>query len=300
MGLPPTAVGELITRSSSAAVERGAALACGAATDGLPADERDLLKIKDAYARQTDLIEEGQAQVVVMASRQLAAAATGPRDYHDVYGHVLRRLARPAILHWLGPAFDPALAGYWGDLSVPRATDVLIELIEDNVDKVDGVKISLLNVDAELALRSRLPPGVRLYTGDDFHYPELIRGDGRAHSDALLGIFDGIAPVAAAALAQLDAGDEDAFNRLLAPTVPLSRKLFETPTFHYKTGIVFLAYLTGRQSHFRMIGGQESARSIIHLAEVFRLADGAGLIDDPELTADRMRPVLALAGVDQS
>ncbi|WP_029138337.1 dihydrodipicolinate synthase family protein [Nakamurella lactea] len=299
MGLPPAAVAELIRRSLAAAADRGAAIACGAATDALATGGISLRQITDAYLAQCELIEGGGGQVVLMASRQLAVAAAGPGDYHDVYSHVLQRLHRPAILHWLGPAFDPALAGYWGSATVKGATDSLVRIIEDNAEKVDGVKISLLDVDAELALRRRLPPGVRLYTGDDFHYPELIRGDEHGHSDALLGIFDAIAPVAAAAFAALDSGDGERFDALLAPTVTLSRTLFEAPTYHYKTGIVFLAYLTGRQRHFRMIAGQESARSILHLAEVFRLADEAGLLVDQDLAVARMRPVLTLAGIDQ-
>jgi len=233
----------------------------------------------------------------VMASRALAAIARGPDDYREVYGVVLDGLERPAILHWLGDMFDPALRGYWGAEDLDEASDVFVEIVEANVDKVDGVKVSLLDAEREVALRRRLPDGVRLYTGDDFNYPELILGDEHGHSDALLGVFDAIAPAAGAALLALDEGDRAEYERILEPTVPLARKLFEAPTFNYKTGIVFLAFLNGHQGHFRMVGGLESARSIVHLADVFVLADRAGLLRDPTLAVARMRHVLALAGI---
>jgi uncharacterized protein DUF993 len=228
-----------------------------------------------------------------MASRALAAGAAGPDDYRAVYGAVLDGLARPAILHWLGDMFDPALRGYWGSTDLDEATEVFLEIVQANAGKIDGVKVSLLDAEREVALRRRLPDGVRLYTGDDFNYPELIAGDEHGHSDALLGVFDAIAPAAAAALHALDAGDRAAYDRILAPTVPLARTLFEAPTFNYKTGIVFLAYLNGHQAHFRMVGGLESARSITHLADLFVLADRAGLLRDPALATARMRQVLA-------
>ena len=147
-------------------------------------------------------------------------------------------------------------------------------------------------------MRRLLPEGVRMYTGDDFDYAELIRGDELGHSDALLGIFDGIAPAAALALRALDNGDFVAYEEILAPTVPLSRHIFQAPTFFYKTGLVFLAYLNGHQKHFRMLGGQESARSISHLAQLFVLADEARLLADPDLAVHRMKLVLELAGVE--
>jgi Protein of unknown function (DUF993) len=296
-GLPPELVPELIRRSVRAARERGAAIACAAATDSLPPGPAALEAISSAYRAQCDMIEDAGGRVVLMASRQLAAAATGAADYEHVYGRVLRGLARPAILHWLGPAFDPALAGYWGSADVPEAAKVVTRIVEDNLDRVDGIKVSLLDADAEVALRRAVPSSVRVYTGDDFSYPALIRGDGVRHSDALLGVFDAIAPLAAVALQSLDEGDPDHFEAVLAPTVPLARKLFEAPTYHYKTGIVFLAFLRGFQPHFRMVAGMESARSAVHLAGVFRLADQAGLFADPELAAHRMRGVMALAGV---
>ena len=215
------------------------------------------------------------AQVIVMASRALAAVAASPDDYRDVYGAVLRQLERPAILHWLGDMFDPALAGYWGSTDLDEATEVVLAIVGDHADKVDGVKVSLLDAAREVDIRRRLPEGVRLYTGDDFNYPELIASG----SDALLGIFDAIAPAAAAALDALERGDRDEYDRILEPTVPLARKLFEPPTFNYKTGIVFLAWLNGHQEHFRMLGGMETARSAEHLAEVRRaLAERAGLV----------------------
>jgi hypothetical protein len=296
-GLPYELVPELIRRSVRAAQSRDAAIACAAATDALPPGPASLKAIISAYRAQCDMIEDAGGRVVLMASRQLAAAATGAADYENVYGRVLRGLGRPAILHWLGPAFDPALAGYWGSADVPEAAKVLTRIAEDNADRVDGIKISLLDAGAEVALRRAVPSPVRVYTGDDFNYPALIRGDEAGHSDALLGIFDAIAPLAAVALRSLDEGDHDQFEAVLAPTVPLARKLFEEPTYNYKTGIVFLAFLRGFQTHFRMVAGMESARSAIHLAGVFRLADQAGLFPDPELAAGRMRTVMALAGV---
>ena len=298
-GLPPDVVPELIRRSVRAARDRGAAIACAAATDSLPPGPASLEAVVSAYRAQCDMIEDAGGRVVLMASRQLATAATGPGDYERVYGRVLRGLARPAILHWLGPAFDPALAGYWGSTDVAEATKVVTSVIEDNVDGVDGIKVSLLDAGAEAALRRAVPASVRVYTGDDFNYPTLIRGDAERHSDALLGVFDAIAPLAAVALQALDEGDADRFEAVLAPTVPLARKLFEAPTYHYKTGIVFLAFVRGFQTHFRMVAGMESARSAVHLAAVFRLADQAGLFPDPELAADRMRGVMALAGVTE-
>ena len=216
-----------------------------------------------------------------------------------MYARVLGGLERPAILHWLGPMFDPALAGYWGDARLDAAAETMLAVIADNAAKVDGVKVSLLDHEREIALRRRLPDGVKLYTGDDFDYPELIAGDEHGHSHALLGIFDAIAPAAAAALQALDAGDRAAYDAILAPTVPLSRHIFAAPTYHYKTGIVFLAYLNGHQDHFRMVGGRESARSVTHLAELLVLADAARLLDDPERAAARAALVLELAGVAQ-
>jgi hypothetical protein len=296
MGLGWDFASKLIARSASEAP--AGRLAAGAGTDHT--QPRRVAEVRAAYEHQCEIIEDAGAQVIVMASRALAALASSPDDYREVYGVILDGLARPAILHWLGDMFDPALRGYWNPAhpdDLDEAADVVLDVIAANVDKVDGIKVSLLDEAREVALRRRLPDGVRLYTGDDFNYPALIAGDEHGHSDALLGVFDAIAPAAAAALAALDAGDRAAYDGILAPTVPLARKLFEAPTFNYKTGIVFLAFLNGHQEHFRMVGGLESARSITHLADLFVLADRAGLLRDPALAVARMRHVLALAGI---
>jgi hypothetical protein len=293
MGLDWAATRELIARSGEEARACGGALACGAGTDQLPPGPASLDAIAAAYEEQCAVVEEAGATVVVMASRALAAAARSADDYAGVYERVLSGLSEPAILHWLGPMFDPALAGYWGSGDLDAAADACLAIVAANAGRIDGIKVSLLDAEREVALRERLPAGVRLYTGDDFNYPELIAGG----SDALLGAFDAIAPAAAAALAALDDGDEARFHALLAPTVPLAREAFSAPTQQYKTGIVFLAYLAGHQDHFRMVGGMESARPVAHLARLFALADAAGLLPDPERAAERMRLVLALAGV---
>jgi hypothetical protein len=238
-------------------------------------------------------VEEAGAQAILMASRDLARIATSSEDYATVYAALLQQVGQPAILHWLGPMFDPALSGYWGSADVSTATAAFVDLVRSHADKVDGVKVSLLDADHEIALRAALPDGVRLYTGDDFNYPGLIESG----SHALLGIFDPIAPAAAAAVRALDQGDTAAFHDALDDTVPLSRHLFGAPTYYYKTGVVFLAWLNGHQSGFRMVGGLESARSITHLAEAFRLADHAGLLSDPDLAVQRMSTLLAVQGI---
>ena len=267
MGLDWTAAQELIRRSLDAVRDfPGAAMASGAGTDH--AEPRTLADVRAAYEEQCEFVEGTGAQVVVMASRALAAIATSADDYREVYGAVLRQLERPAILHWLGEMFDPALAGYWG------GDEAVLDIVAAHAEKIDGIKLSLLDAEREVAIRERLPMGVRLYTGDDFNYPELIASG----SDALLGIFDPIAPAAAAALKALERGDRAEYHRILAPTVPLARKLFEPPTYDYKTGIVYLAWLNGHQEHFRMLGGMETARSAQHLAEVRELAERAGLV----------------------
>jgi Protein of unknown function (DUF993) len=275
---------ELIRRT---AAEAGGRLCAGAATDHTSPATLD--EARAAYEHQCEFVEGEGVQVVVMASRALAALATGPDDYREVYGSLLRRLERPAILHWLGDMFDPALAGYWGSRDLDAATETLLAIVAEHAEKVDGVKVSLLDPSREVAIRERLPAGVRLYTGDDLNYPELIASG----SDALLGVFDAIAPAAAAALEALERGDRDEYDRILSPTVPLARRLFEPPTFNYKTGIVFLAWLNGHQEHFRLLGGLESARPAKHLADVYALASRAGLLRDPELAAARARRVLA-------
>jgi hypothetical protein len=293
----PTAL-ELIRRSLDAAKDRPDALiASGAGTDHLTPDPG--VKIDDvirAYEEQVEAIEALGGRVILMASRALVRAARGPDDYLCVYDRILSQVKEPVIIHWLGEMFDPALEGYWGSRDHMAAMDTALAVIASNATKVDGIKISLLSKEKEIAMRRRLPAGVRMYTGDDFNYAELIAGDEQGYSDALLGIFDAIAPAAAAALDRLGAGDEQSFHDILTPTVPLSRHIFKPPTRFYKTGVVFLAYLNGLQDHFAMIGGQQSARSVLHLADLFRLADKARVLRDPELAARRMTQVLAVAG----
>ncbi|HEX4253410.1 MAG TPA: dihydrodipicolinate synthase family protein [Pseudonocardia sp.] len=297
MGLDWATTAELIRRSAAEAASVGGALVCGAGTDQLPPGEYDLTDVLHAYEDQLAVLEDAGAGVVLMASRALAACATGPADYAKGYGALLEQVRQPVLLHWLGPMFDPALAGYWGSADLDAATEAFLQIIAMHADKVDGVKVSLLDADREVALRRRLPAGVRCYTGDDFHYPELILGDGHGYSDALLGVFDPIAAAASAALAALDTGDRDGYRRIFSPTVPLARHVFAEPTFHYKTGIVFLAWLAGHQTHFSMVSGLQSARSLPHLSQLFVLADRAGLLPDPDLAAARMRALLAVAGL---
>jgi hypothetical protein len=295
MGLPWSSAKELIRRSvAEARTIPGARLASGAGTDDLaPASGVTLAEVEAAYDEQCAFIEGVGGRVILMASRALAACARGPEDYAKVYGRILSQVREPVIIHWLGDMFDPALAGYWGSADMDQSTEICLAILHEHAAKVDGIKISLLDQQREIAMRARLPRGVRMYTGDDFDYPTTIRGG----SDALLGIFDVIAPAAAAALRALDAGDLERYEAILAPTLPLSRHVFKAPTRFYKTGVVFAAYLNGHQSHFHLVGGLESARSVVHLAELFVLADRAGILRDPDLAADRMRRVLALAGI---
>ena len=297
-GLGWPAAQELISRALAESRATGGGMACGAGTDHLaPTPDATIEQVQRAYAEQVAFVEKESGRVILMASRALARAARSADDYRRVYGDILRQVSQPVILHWLGDMFDPQLAGYWGTTNIDEAMEVCLDVIRDNSTKVDGIKISLLDAQKEIDMRRRLPAGVRMYTGDDFNYAELIEGDATHHSDALLGIFDGIAPAASAALQALDRGDTATYHAILAPTIPLSRHIFMRPTHAYKTGIVFLAWLNGYQSHFRMLGGAESARSVVHLAELLRLADAAGLIEDPDRAAARMRHVLAVAGV---
>jgi hypothetical protein len=299
MGLDWKASLELIRRSIDAASDvRGALLFCGAGTDHLDPKGASIDAVIHAYEEQVGAIEALGGRIILMASRALAAAARTPEDYGRVYDRILGQVRAPVIIHWLGDMFDPALAGYWGHADPARAMDVAVDVIARNAAKIDGVKISLLDKEREIEMRRRLPAGGRMSTGDDFNYAELIAGDEQGYSDALLGIFDAIAPAASAALGALARGSLDEFHDILAPTVPLSRHVFKAPTRFYKTGVVFMAYLNGHQAHFTMVGGQESARSLLHLAELFRLADAAGLLADPELAARRMRKVLAVHGLD--
>ncbi|MFZ4160759.1 dihydrodipicolinate synthase family protein [Streptomyces griseoincarnatus] len=297
MGLDWAGAAELIRRSAAEAKAAGGRIACGVGTDQLTGGPATLAEVRAAYEEQLAVVEESGAQAILMASRALAATAQGPEDYLEVYGHLLRQTAEPVILHWLGPMFDPALEGYWGSSGLDAATDTFLDVIAAHPDKVDGVKVSLLDARREVDLRRRLPKGVRCYTGDDFHYPELIAGDEQGFSHALLGIFDPLGPLAAEAVRVLDTGDTDGFRALLDPTVELSRHLFQAPTRFYKTGVVFLAWLAGHQSHFTMVGGLQSARSLPHLARAYELADGLGLFPDPKLAEDRMRTLLRLYGV---
>ena len=300
MGFDWSAAKELIRRSVAEAKSvTGAVLASGAGTDHLePGPRVTLADVEAAYEEQCAWIEGCGGRIILMASRALAACAKGPDDYVKVYGRILSQAREPVIIHWLGEMFDPALAGYWGSRDLDRGAETLLAIVAEYAAKIDGVKISLLDQRREIAMRRRFPKAIRMYTGDDFDYPTTIRGDGERASDALLGIFDVIAPAAAAALKALDAGDLARYETILAPTLPLSRHVFGAPTRFYKTGVVFAAYLNGHQSHFRMVGGLESARSIAHLAEQLVLMDRAGLLRDPDLAAERMRRVLAVAGIE--
>jgi len=300
MGLDwPTSL-ELIQRSVRAAKARGNALVfSGAGTDHLaPEDANHIDDVIRAYEEQIGEIEKVGGRIILMASRALAKIGRSPDDYAKVYDRVLSQAAEPVIIHWLGDMFDPALANYWGTPNLDQAMDVAVGVINANASKVDGVKVSLLDKQREIDMRRRLDKNVKMYTGDDFNYAELIAGDEQGFSHALLGIFDAIAPAASYALSRLAAGDAAGFHEVLGPTVPLSRHIFQAPTRFYKTGIVFMAYLNGHQDHFTMVGGQESTRSTLHLAELFRLADQAGLLADPELATRRMKAVLALRGIE--
>lgn len=303
MGLDWAATRDLIARSGREAAAVNGLLACGAGTDQLtvadvPAGARGLAAITDAYREQIEVVRDAGAQVILMASRALAQVAATPADYLSVYGTLLAEADRPVILHWLGEMFDPALRGYWGSADIDTATATFRELIETHADKVDGVKVSLLDAAHEVALRRALPAGVRLYTGDDFNYPELIIGDRQGYSDALLGIFAAIYPAASTALQELDAGNTGRAHDILESTRELGRHIFAAPTYHYKTGVAFLSWLNGHQPGFALVNGLASGRSVSHLSELFILADRAGLLTDPDLAAARMRTYLALNGVD--
>jgi hypothetical protein len=300
MGLDWSGAQELIARALAEARTRpGADLACGAGTDHLdPAKARSLDDVVAAYEDQIGFVEQHGGRVVMMASRALARVARRPDDYAFVYDRILSQVKAPVILHWLGDMFDDALAGYWGAGDFDEAMSGVLDIIARHQPRVDGIKISLLDADKEIALRRRLPAGVRMYTGDDFNYAELIAGDGTRHSHGLLGIFDPIAPAAAAALVCLGANDRAGYDAILAPTVPLSRKIFEAPTQYYKAGVVFLAWLNGFQEHFVMLGAMQTERTVRHYSEVFRLADRAALLVDPELACRRMKTLLSTYGID--
>jgi hypothetical protein len=294
---------ELVKRSVDAANDfqhgnGGALLACGAGTDHLnPGPNVGIDDVINAYEEQCHAIESAGGRIILMASRALAVAASSPDDYLKVYERILSQVKEPVIIHWLGEMFDPALKGYWGSDDHWTAMETCLEVIAGKAEKIDGIKVSLLDSEKEIAMRNKLPAGVRMYTGDDFNFPELIAGDETGYSDALLGIFDAIAPAASAALGAMGRQDMEEYNHILSPTLPLSRHIFQAPTQFYKTGIVFLAYLNRHQDHFLVIGGQEGARSTLHLAILFRLADKAGLFRDPEISARRMEYVMAVRGV---
>ena len=300
MGVDWPVARELIQRSLRHARQVGGDLACGVGTDQLAATPGvTLADVEAAYREQLGVVEAEGGRVILMASRALAACAGSADDYLALYGRLLRDVSQPVVLHWLGEMFDPALRGYWGSTDLARALDTVTRLIEDNVAKVEGIKVSLLDAKWELDLRRRLPAGVKMYTGDDFNYAELMAGDAQGHSHGLLGIFDPIAPVAAAALGELAAGRSERFRALLDPTVALSREIFRAPTRHYKAGVVFLAWLNGHQDHFSMAGGLQSARGAAHFARVFELADASGVLADPELATLRMKRYLSVScGVD--
>ena len=300
MGLDWTGAKELIAHAQSAARNRPDALiAYGAGTDHLPpGPDVTIDDVIRAYEEQIAYVEGQGGRIILMASRALAAAAKSPDDYIRVYDRILGQVKEPVMIHWLGSMFDPALSGYWGSSDDMQAMETAVAIINQNAAKVDGVKISLLSAEKEIVMRRRLDPSVKMYTGDDFNYAELIAGDEQGYSHALLGIFDAIAPAASAALAKLAQNDLDAFHQILAPTVPLSRHIFKAPTRFYKTGVVFLAYLNGFQDHFQMLGGQQSTRSILHLSELFRLAEAARVLKDPDLAVRRMKTILATVGID--
>jgi hypothetical protein len=297
MGLDWTNSLALIRRTLAEAGP-GTVVASGAGTDHLNAiSDLKIEEIISAYEEQCSAIEKLGGRIILMASRALAASAKSPDDYAKVYERILGQVKEPVIIHWLGEMFDPALDGYWGKKDHYEAMEICLAVLQKNKNKVDGIKISLLDQDKEIAMRRKLPKGVRMYTGDDFNFAELIEGDAQGHSDALLGIFDSIAPAASQALSHLSSNENAKFNEILAPTVPLSRHIFQAPTRFYKTGVVFMAWLNGHQEHFVMVGGQQSARNLLHCSELFRLADGAGLLQDPALACRRMKQLLALHGI---
>ncbi|RDW16008.1 dihydrodipicolinate synthase family protein [Oceanobacillus arenosus] len=300
MGLNWEHAKELISRSVKEAKAVNGRIACGAGTDHLqPSPDLTLDEVERAYEEQCEFVENEGGRIILMASRALAACAKTPEDYERVYQNVLSKVSQPVILHWLGDMFDPALKGYWGHEDIDKAMDVCLRVIKENEDKIDGIKISLLDDTREIQMRRLLPASVKMYTGDDFNYPDLIKGDEEGYSHALLGIFDAIAPAAASAMHALDADNLELYDSILEKTVPLSRHIFQKPTYAYKTGVVFMAYLNGHQSHFRMIGGAEGQRSIIHLSNLFVMADEAGILRNPEMAMERMRFVLNQAGVMQ-
>jgi len=296
-GLDPVAMRELVRRSAAEARSVGGRIAVGVNTDDIASDGATLDEIVDAYVAQLRHAEEHGAVAVVMASRHLARAARTADDYRHVYERVIAAATQPVVLHWLGAAFDPVLEGYFGSASVPEATNTVLRIIADAGERVAGIKMSLLDGDAEVALRSRLPGTARMFTGDDFHYVDLMSERAGRHSDALLGAFAAIAPIASSAVQALDRGDADGFRSVLGPTEALARQVFAAPTWHYKTGIAFLSWLNGHQPAFTMVGGMHAARSLPQLSETVRLANACGALEDPDLAASRWHGLLTSAGV---
>jgi hypothetical protein len=297
MGLDAVATRELIKRSAAEARSVNGALVVGVNTDHVEDEMISLDAVVDAYTSQLHFAEEQGAGVVLMASRHLARAAADADDYRRVYSEVLSRASRPVILHWLGAAFDPLLDAYFGSTDFQKAATTALDIMADNADVVSGIKMSLLDAQKEIHVREHLPATATMFTGDDFHYVDLIAGDANGHSDALLGAFAALGPSASAALQALDTGDRDSYRRILGPTEELSRKIFESPTYHYKTGVAFLSWLNGHQAAFSMIGGLHAARSLPHLSELVRLADTAGALEQPQLAAERWNSLLALNGI---
>lgn len=297
MGLEWDCAAELIRRSAAEAKTVGGRIVAGVSTDQLSSEQPTLTEIIVAYLEQLSVVEDAGAVPVIMASRHLAKTARTPEDYFAVYDKVLAQASGPVVLHWLGEMFDSQLRSYWGSDDLDAAAETVLALLRAHASRIDGIKLSLLDADRERTLRRRLPPGVRLYTGDDFHYSDLILGDDHGHSDALLGVFAAIAPAASQALQALDAGDAARYRKAMEPTVPLGRHLFSSPTSQYKTGVIFLAWLNNHQDHFTMVNGAHSGRSLTHLAELLRLADRAGVLRDPDLATARMHTFLQMNGV---
>ena len=304
MGLDAAATRELITRSAQAAREEGGALVVGVNTDHVDDEVISLDRVIDAYKEQLHFTEDAGAGVVLMASRHLARAAQSADDYLRVYREVLGAATTPVVLHWLGAAFDPSLASYFGSTDSKTASATVLEIITENAAHVSGIKMSLLDPFAEIAVRAQLPETATMFTGDDFNYVGLIAGTGpstssgtKKYSNALLGAFAALAPSASAAIQALDAGDSGEYESILGPTEDLSRQIFAAPTFYYKTGVAFMSWLNGHQAAFSMVGGLHSARSLPHLSEIVRLANRSGALEQPELAADRWHALLAVNGV---
>ncbi|CAN7226191.1 dihydrodipicolinate synthase family protein [Microbacterium foliorum] len=311
MGLDAAATRELIARSAEVAREEGGSVVVGVNTDHVAESHITLDQVIDAYKEQLHFTEEQGAGPVLMASRHLARVAESADDYRRVYREVLSSATVPVVLHWLGTAFDPELAGYFGADEWQTASAVLLDIIGEQPDRVAGVKMSLLNAESEISVREQLPQGARMFTGDDFNYVGLIGGDTtrssseerstetkRTHSDALLGAFAAITPVASAAIQALDAGDPARYLEILGPTEELSRQVFAAPTFYYKTGVAFLSWLNGHQPAFQMVGGLHSARSLPHLSRIVELANASLALEKPELARERWHGMLRLNGVD--